>query len=217
MARARRRTIVRFVAIDFAGFTADHRITGRLPLADDRLSDMLNSVARVVIRGAVTEVVDNGYRETGDVMIGCGDLWIVAGSGRRGIESRRRRTTTRPIRAGLGRYVVEGDLHLPIEVGRPAPSGDLEALLAGRDLLVPLTSATLSFDRAGRTTAEEHETLLVNRSRIEWLESADASAGAEEDAWTSALIGVGAPRPPAAAASGRERVGWRGLRGLVSR
>lgn len=201
------------MAIEFAGFTAEHRITGRLPLADDRLSDMLNSVARVVIRGAVTEAMDNGYRESGDVLVECGDLWVVSASGRRGIESRRRRTSTRRIQAGLGRYVVEGDLHVPIEVGRPPPSGTLEELMSGRDLLVPLTDATLTFDRAGRTMAETHETLLVNRSRIEWLEFAGADAEAE--VWTAQLIGV--ESTGASAAGTRERAGWRGLRGLVGR
>jgi hypothetical protein len=213
LACRRQRTIVRLVAIEFAAFTADHRLTGRLPLADDRLSDMLNSVARVVIRGAVTEAIDDGYTEAGDVMVGCGDLWIVAASGRRGIESRRRRTSTRRVQAGLGRYVVEGDLHLPVEVGRPAPSGDLEELLAGRDLLVPLTDATLTFDRAGHSTAETHETVLVNRARIEWIETTGETAAADE--WTSQLIGVEAPRTPAVAA--RDRAGWRGIRGLVGR
>ena len=201
------------MAIEFAGFTADYRITGRLPLADDRLSDMLNSVARVVIRGAVTEAMDNGYTESGDVLVDCGDLCVVAASGRRGIESRRRRTSTRRIQAGLGRYVVEGDLHLPVAVGRPAPTGTVEELMSGRDLLVPLTNATLTFDRAGRSTAENPETLLVNRSRIEWLEAAGDDAAA--DLWAAELIGVepaGTPR-----SAGRERAGWRGLRGLVGR
>ena len=199
--------------IEFAGFTADHRITGRLPLADNRLSDMLNSVARVVIPGAMTEAIDNGYTESGDVMVDCGDLWVVAATGRRGNESRRRRTSTRRLQAGLGRYVVEGNLHFPIEVGRPAPTGELEELLSGRDLLVPLTDATLTFDREGRSVAEAHETQMVNRSRIEWLEATDRVA--EEDLWTSQLIGVETARPPALAA--RERAGWRGIRGLVGR
>ncbi len=203
------------MAIEFAGFTADHRFTGRLPLADDRLSDMLNSVARVVIRGAVSESIDNGFREAGDVMVACGDLWVVAATGRRGNESRRRRTSTRRIQAGLGRYVVEGNLHFPIDGGSTVPSGRLEDLLAGRDLLVPLTSATLTFDRAGRSTAEEHETLLVNRSRIDWLEPVVEDEADEDDPWAGALIGTEPARTPAGE---RERVGWtRGLRGIVRR
>ena len=166
-----------------------------------------------MIRGAVTEAMDHGYRESGDVLVDCGDLCVVAGSGRRGIESRRRRTATRRVQTGLGRYVVEGDLHLPIEVGRPAPAGSLEELMSGRDLLVPLTNATLTFDRAGRSTAENHETLLVNRSRIEWLEAAGEDAEAERRA--AELIGVEPPRTRASASA--DRAAWRGLWGLVGR
>jgi len=38
--------------IDFLAFTSDRRISCRIMLADDRLSDMLNAVARLVIRDA---------------------------------------------------------------------------------------------------------------------------------------------------------------------
>ena len=34
----------RTMPVDLIAFTADRRITGSIPLADDRLSDMLNSV-----------------------------------------------------------------------------------------------------------------------------------------------------------------------------
>ena len=41
--------------VDLIVFTADRRIQGAIPLADDRISDMLNSVPRIVMRGAVIE------------------------------------------------------------------------------------------------------------------------------------------------------------------
>ena len=46
--------------VELIAFTADCRIRGVIPLADDRLSDMLNSVSRVVIRGAVIEDLVDG-------------------------------------------------------------------------------------------------------------------------------------------------------------
>jgi hypothetical protein len=203
------------MAIEFTGFTADHRVTGRLPLADDRLSDMLNSVARVVIRGAVTEAIDTGESQAGDVMVACGGLLVVAGSGRRGIESQRKRTTTRRIRVGLSRYVVEGDLHVPTDSARLGTIASLEDLLAGRDVLVPLTSALLTYDRAGKPVDEAHETLLVNRSLVEWIEPAGMDPEAE--AWAAELIGIEpTPSPQPARAGGRSR--WAsGLRGVVGR
>ena len=41
--------------VDLILFTVDRRISGAIPLADDRVSDMLNSVPRIVMRGAVIE------------------------------------------------------------------------------------------------------------------------------------------------------------------
>jgi len=38
--------------IDFIAFTSDRRLSGRIMLADDRLSDMLNAVPRLVVRDA---------------------------------------------------------------------------------------------------------------------------------------------------------------------
>jgi hypothetical protein len=190
------------MAIDFVGFTSDHRITGRLPLADDRLSDMLNSVARVVIRGAMTEEIDTGRVDDGDVMVMCGDLLVVVAEGRRGVESQRRRTVTRHVRLGIGRFVVEGQLHLRADSADRRTAGGIDELLAGRDLLVPVTAATLTYDRAGRSTEQACETMLINRAQVRWMESDDDTAG---------LIGAEQPEEPV-------RTGWaRQLKSVVKR
>jgi len=203
------------MAIEFVGFTADHRITGRLPLADDRLSDMLNAVARVVIRGAACEEIDTGRILDGDIMIAVGDLLVVVANGRRGIQSQRKRTGTRHIRVGLARYVVDGQLHTPLDSGGPAGAGDLEEVLAGRDLLVPLTGASVTYDRAGRLFEEAGETLLVNRALVRWFESGtpadDIDEATAEPDWAGGLIGVEPSGLPS-------RRGWAGqLRGVVGR
>src|SRR2546426_11492958 len=66
--RRRSRHPVGTMPVDLIAFTADRRITGSIPLADDRLSDMLNSVPRVVIRGAtVTDLAADAVPRTGDV------------------------------------------------------------------------------------------------------------------------------------------------------
>jgi hypothetical protein len=159
--------------IDFVGFTADRRITGVMPLADDRLSDMLNSVPRIVLRDAtVADLVEGLAPISGDVTLPVGDLVVVVGTGRRGTEAQRRRTAVREVTIGLGRYVVRGCLHvLPDEEDLPA-SLDPRAVLAGRDILVPITSASITYDCVATQTTEEHETLLVNRARAMWIEVA---------------------------------------------
>jgi hypothetical protein len=161
------------MAIDFVGFTADARIVGQIPLADDRLSDMLNSVARVVIRGATLEDLDTGRLEVGDVPIPCGDFLVVAGPGRRGLENLRKRTVQRPVIMGLGRFTVTGNLHVAPAADVASRAGTPDELLVGRDLLVPLTEATIEFERVGRPETESWETLLVNRARANWIDAAD--------------------------------------------
>jgi hypothetical protein len=48
--------------------------------------------------------------------------------------------------------------------------GSGDALLAGRDLLVPLTEATLTYDRRNQPVEEAWEALLVNRARASWID-----------------------------------------------
>lgn len=161
------------MAIAFVGFTADSRIVGTIPLADDRLSDMLNSVARVVIRDASVEDVDLGPLEGGAVMVPCGEFLAVVATGRRGFEGRRRRTEVRHVQLGLGRYTVTGNIHVNPEAHDDVLAGRLDALLVGPDLLIPVTEATIRYSRAGKPCKERWETLLINRARAAWIKPAD--------------------------------------------
>jgi hypothetical protein len=157
--------------IDFVGFTADRRITAMIPLADDRLSDMLNSVTRIVLRDAVVgDLTEEGPPLSGDITLPVGDLVAVIGTGRRGSEMRRRRTAVRRVTVGLGRYTVSGCLHVPPDQGDLPQHADPAAILAGRDILVPITDASITYAVAGVLTTEEHETILVNRARAGWIE-----------------------------------------------
>jgi hypothetical protein len=174
--------------IDFVGFTADRRITAMIPLADDRLSDMLNSVTRIVLRDAVVgDLTEEGPSLSGDVTLPVGDLVAVVGTGRRGSEMRRRRTAVRRVSVGLGRYTVSGCLHVPPDQGDFPRHADPAAILAGRDILVPITDASITYDVGGIMTTEEHQTILVNRARASWIEiqpevGDDLDAGAVADA-----------------------------------
>jgi hypothetical protein len=176
--------------IDFVGFTADRKITATIPLADDRLSDMLNSVTRIVLRDAVVgDLVEGGPSLSGDVTLPVGDLVAVVGTGRRGSESRRRRTAVRRVSVGLGRYTVSGCLHVDPNAGDFPRDADPASILAGRDILVPITDASISYDCENAKMTEEHETILVNRARANWIDilpevdkADDADLNAESDA-----------------------------------
>jgi hypothetical protein len=160
--------------IDFLAFTSDRKITGRIMLADDRLSDMLNAVARLVIRDAQVDEL-NGAREPrpADVTIAIGEMLLVVGSGPRGNDRLRKRWLKRRASLGIGRFVVEGDLGHPSESPLPE-SSDPAVVLANRDLLVPLTDAVVTYERAGGPVTETFETVLVNRARCAWIDLARA-------------------------------------------
>ena len=156
--------------IDFVAFTADRRISGRIMLADDRLSDMLNAVPRIVVRDAqVDELTENLPPRVADVTIAIGELYVVVGSGPRGSETLRRKSQKRRASIGLGRFVVEGDLVYQGEGGLPE-SSDPSVVLASRDLLVAITDATISYDRADAPVTESYETVLINRARAAWID-----------------------------------------------
>jgi hypothetical protein len=167
--------------VDLIAFTADRRIRGAIPLADDRVSDMLNSVPRVVIRGAVIEdLVAGNPPETADLTLAVGSIVAVLVTGRRGTDSRRRKTELHRARVGLTRFVVSGTLHVPIGSAEHVASGNPTLVLAGRDILVPLTDATITYDRVDVPTSEQFETILVNRAHVTWIDL-DAAAGGGDD------------------------------------
>jgi len=162
--------------VDLIAFTGDRRITGTIPLADDRLSDMLNSVPRVVIRGAtVLDLVADAVPRTADVTLTIGSIVAVVVTGRRGNDARRRRTDLRLARIGLVRFPVSGSLHVPAGSFDPLASSDPAVILAGRDVLVPLTDATIAYDLGRVATTEQHETILVNRAHATWIDLDDAA------------------------------------------
>ena len=77
-----------------------------------------------------------------------GSIVAVVATGRRGNEMRRHRTDLRLARVGVVRFVVTGSLHVPAGSIDPLASNDPAVVLAGRDILVPLTDATIAYDSA---------------------------------------------------------------------
>jgi hypothetical protein len=97
------------------------------------------------------------------------------------VDSRRRRTEVHRARIGLSRFVVSGSLHVPPGAVAHPGSGDPALVLAGRDILVPLTDATITYDRADDPTTEQFETILVNRAHATWIDLDDAAGGDDAD------------------------------------
>jgi hypothetical protein len=162
--------------VDLIAFTADRRISGTIPLADDRLSDVLNSVPRIVLRNAtVQDLVADSVPRTVDVTLAVGAIVAVVATGRRGNEMRRHRTDLRLARVGVVRFVVTGSLHVPAGSIDPLASNDPAVVLAGRDVLVPLTDATIAYDLGREQVKETHATILINRAHATWIDLDDAA------------------------------------------
>lgn len=162
--------------VDLIAFTADRRISGMIPLADDRLSDMLNSVPRIVLRNAtVQDLIADSAPRNADVTLAVGSIVAVVATGRRGNEVRRRRTDLRLARVGVVRFIVTGSLHVPAGSVDPLTSTDPAVVLAGRDILVPLTDATIAYEIGREPVTETHDTILINRSHATWIDLDDAA------------------------------------------
>lgn len=168
--------------VDLIAFTADRRITATIPLADDRLSDMLNSVPRIVMRGAtIVDLLEVAVPRTADVTLAVGSIVAVVATGRRGSDARRLRTDLRLARIGLVRFVVSGALHVPPGSPDSLGSRDPAAVLVGRDMLVALTDATIAYDLGRTPTTEEHETILVNRAHATWIDVGESAIDTDAD------------------------------------
>ena len=76
---------------------------------------------------------------------------------------------------------MSGSLHVPAGAAKHLASGDPSLVLAGRDILVALTDATITYDKADTSTSERFETILVNRAHAMWIDLDDAAGGDDAD------------------------------------
>jgi hypothetical protein len=77
--------------------------------------------------------------------------------------------------------VVSGWLHVPAGTTADLGSRDPAVVLAGRDVLVPLTEATIAYDRGGEAISEQFETILINRSQATWIDLDDQAGPDDAD------------------------------------
>ena len=153
----------RIVGIEFVGYAGDCRIFGRLPSLGERLTDLLNAGQRVVVRDARLESLADGHIVAVPLAeIEREELCAVVANGPRGARQRRIRTSSERIRVDIGPYVVLGNLHAPAELD---PMGQI----LRREMMVPLTNATIAYTLAGRQQVEDLGTVIINRMLAESL------------------------------------------------
>lgn len=149
--------------IEFTGFSGDCRITGRMTLFGDRLTDMLNAHAQYRLSHVVLEGLTDGHRvELESIVLAREDLSIALATGPRGLGSLRVDRDQIRMQLGTGPYVVAGRLHT--EHGT-----DPIVSVMHRGPMVPLTDATIAFTMAGEVQVVDAETVIINRDLVDWI------------------------------------------------
>lgn len=153
--------------IDFTGFAGDCLINGKLDLRAPRLTDQLNADPLVHLVDVQLEDLENARRITSpDFTIERSQLCAVRVTGPRGSRALRIATAPHRLRAQIGPYTILGRLHEP-------PGIDPLATFEQRDLMVPLTDATIAFVVGGVLDVRDWPTLVINRELASWFRAAD--------------------------------------------
>ena len=154
--------------VDFTGFAGDCLISGRLDLRADRLTDQLNAEPEIKLIDVLLEgLLDGRQVMTPTFTIRRSELCAVKAGPPRG--SRTHWTPTEPhrLQAQLGPYTVLGRLHVP-------PGTEALETIGQRDVMVPLTDATIAYVIAGLLEVRDCPTLIINRELASWLRDAEA-------------------------------------------
>ena len=164
--------------VPLRAYTEDCSFTGEVALTGDRLSDFLASTVEFEVHNVRLRALDDGrVVETLYTSILRDDLCLVLAGEPRGREDLRVWTRQFPVVARVGPYTVRGYVHAP-------PTID-PLRLPSRRAIVALTAGTVSYVEAGSEVEFEAETVLVNSTWIEALQTATAedldAAGLEDE------------------------------------
>jgi hypothetical protein len=153
------------VDIEFVAYASDCIVCGWISLAHDRLTDLLSADGPYPVRDVSVASLD-GATALGlsTLAVLREELCIVTATGPRGSAGRRVRTRSVPVRLTAGPYEAFGYLHA-------APTKDPLSAAMGRPI-IPLTSAWVRFERGQESIERQHDTILVNRAQISWLDRA---------------------------------------------
>ena len=149
--------------IDFAAYSGDCTIAGKVTMFGERLSDFLNGQERFRLHHVVCQSLEDGHELAMDSLsIEREDLLIVVATGPRGSEKRRVSVQTARLQVSIGPYLILGRLHTP-------PGADAMATVLKREPMVPLTQATIAYEQAGAIVARDLPAVIVNRMLVEWI------------------------------------------------
>jgi hypothetical protein len=156
-------------AVELTVYAGDSVAFGRLALAGDRVTDLMNDRTEFEFVDACLESLDDGHELlVRSVYIARDEIFAVAVAGPRGDPTRRRRTRPIPVELRVGRYDVSGNIHI-------VPGTDPIIGFRRRRVMVPLTEATIEFDAPEGRRISRYGTVLVNRDLTDWIGTATRS------------------------------------------
>jgi hypothetical protein len=167
--------------VDFVAYAVDCVLYGRVRLAAERLTDMLNTHDDFDLVDVMVERLDGqGAIEVKEVLVRRDELLLVHATGPRGNLGRRTRTREHPLAVRIGPYDVRGSLHA-------SPGHDPLMTIIRRKPMVPMTDAWIEYLSGGERRRRRVGALIVNREQIdtvahamdEWSELPDRPYWAE--------------------------------------
>ncbi len=181
--------------VDFVGYLSDARISGRLQLPPVRLTDFLNGEDRYVLDlASILDLATGHSTLQRRVLVARDELYAVEATGFSGNPARRIDTVPHPVSAQLGRFHVDGWLHV-----RPGVS--VLAELDARAPMVPLADARLALVVARSLAETDRGTVIVNRGHLDWLRADEtirpAFPGLPVAAHLASPAPLAAPQPAA--------------------
>lgn len=152
--------------VEFVAYGEDCLLSGRIRLAAERLSDMLNDHDEYELIDVMVESLESPQAaEAQAVLVHRDEILLVHAAGPRGSQDRRQRTRPCPVAMQLGPYHVRGYLHA-------LPGTDPLLAIRRRKPMVPITDAWIEFTVGGTRQRRQVGTLVVNREQIDWITSA---------------------------------------------
>jgi hypothetical protein len=152
--------------VDFVAYATDCILSGRVRLAADRLTDMLNQHDEIELVDVMVERLDGlGVVEVRKVLVLREEILLVHATGPRGSHARRHRTRQHPLAMKLGPYEVRGNLHA-------LPGTDPLLAIRRRRPMVPLTDAWIEYVSGSEHERRRVAALVVNRDQIDVIEHA---------------------------------------------
>lgn len=153
--------------VEFAAYAEDCRLSGRIQLDAERLTDTLNAHDEIVLVDALVEsLVDGATYVVEEFSVKRDELMVVEALGARGNPARRTRARSHPLAAKLGPYEVRGYVHV-------TPGADVLNAVRRRKPMIPLTEASISYMAGGVVQRHRSGTLLFNRECADWLTVTD--------------------------------------------